>query len=66
LEEHVGRLKGVLEAGADMMFIKSLRTEEECKILVKEVAPKLVHINVPSHVRDKNHAVDKSFGLTYN
>jgi 2-methylisocitrate lyase-like PEP mutase family enzyme len=56
----------VLEAGADMMFIKSLRTEEECKILVKEVAPKLVHINVPSHVRDKNHAVDKSFGLTYN
>ncbi|GAD98722.1 carboxyphosphonoenolpyruvate mutase [Paecilomyces variotii No. 5] len=45
-EEGVKRLKAALEAGADMAFMESPRSEEECKILVKEMGDKPVLINV--------------------
>lgn len=48
--EGVARLKAALDAGADMAFMESPRTEEECEILVKECAPKPVLINVLPHV----------------
>jgi len=47
--EGVERLKAALDAGADMAFMESPRTEEECKVLVKECAPKPVLINVLPH-----------------
>ncbi|RYP06601.1 hypothetical protein DL764_003053 [Monosporascus ibericus] len=47
--EGVKRLKAALDAGADMAFMESPRTEEECRILVKECAPKPVLINVLPH-----------------
>lgn len=49
-EEGVRRLKAALDAGADMAFMESPRTEEECVTLVKELAPKPVLINVLPHV----------------
>ena len=49
-EEGVRRLKAALDAGADMAFMESPRTEEECATLVKELAPKPVLINVLPHV----------------
>jgi len=49
-EEGVRRLKAALEAGADMAFIESPRTEEECVTLVKELAPKPVLINILPHI----------------
>ncbi|KAK5209509.1 hypothetical protein LTR20_003656 [Exophiala xenobiotica] len=47
--EGVKRLKAALDAGADMAFMESPRTEEECKELVKACAPKPVLINVLPH-----------------
>lgn len=49
--EGVRRLKAALDAGADMAFMESPRTQEECEYLVKECAPKPVMINVLPHVR---------------
>jgi 2-methylisocitrate lyase-like PEP mutase family enzyme len=65
-EEGVRRLKAALEAGADMAFMESPRTEEECKILVTELAPKPVLINVLPHVGNSKHFRGKRFGLTWN
>jgi len=48
-DEGVRRLKAALDAGADMAFMESPRTEEECAKLVKELAPKPVLINVLPH-----------------
>lgn len=48
-EEGVRRLKAALDAGADMAFMESPRTEEECQALVKALAPKPVLINVLPH-----------------
>lgn len=48
--EGVRRLKAALEAGADMAFMESPRTEDECRYLVKECAPHPVMINVLPHV----------------
>lgn len=45
-EEGVKRLKAALDAGADMAFMESPRTEEECSELVRALAPKPVLINV--------------------
>ncbi|KAL2005197.1 hypothetical protein VTN00DRAFT_3047 [Thermoascus crustaceus] len=45
-EEGVRRLKAALAAGADMAFMESPRTEEECATLVKEMDGKPVLINV--------------------
>ncbi|KAH8816693.1 carboxyphosphonoenolpyruvate mutase [Xylogone sp. PMI_703] len=42
----VKRLKAALDAGADVAFMESPRTEEECQELVKALAPKPVLINV--------------------
>ncbi|KAJ9493302.1 hypothetical protein H2202_011239 [Exophiala xenobiotica] len=47
--EGVLRLKAALDVGADMAFMESPRTEEECKELVKACAPKPVLINVLPH-----------------
>lgn len=44
--EGVRRLKAAVEAGADMAFMESPRTKEEMQILVKELAPHPVLINV--------------------
>lgn len=52
-DEGVKRLKAALEAGADMAFMESPRTEEECQTLVKELAGKPVLINVLPHVSIK-------------
>lgn len=49
-EEGVKRLKAALAAGADMAFMESPRSEEECKILVKEMGDKPVLINVLPNV----------------
>lgn len=49
-EEGVKRLKAALDAGADMAFMESPRTEEECTTLVRALAPKPVLINVLPHV----------------
>lgn len=49
-EEGVRRLKAALDAGADMAFMESPRTEEECTKLVRALAPKPVLINVLPHV----------------
>lgn len=49
-EEGVSRLKAALDAGADMAFMESPRTEEECTELVKTLAPKPVLINILPHV----------------
>jgi len=48
-EEGVKRLKAALDSGADMAFMESPRTEEECSALVKALAPKPVLINVLPH-----------------
>lgn len=48
--EGVKRLKAALEAGADMAFMESPRTEEECEILVKIMRDKPVLINVLPNV----------------
>ncbi|KAF2179533.1 Phosphoenolpyruvate/pyruvate domain-containing protein [Zopfia rhizophila CBS 207.26] len=48
-QEGVRRLKAALEAGADMAFMESPRTTEECATLVKELAPRPVLINVLPH-----------------
>jgi 2-methylisocitrate lyase-like PEP mutase family enzyme len=63
--EGVRRLKAALEAGADMAFMESPRTEEECKILVQELSPKPVLINVLPNVRDGSFVVivDKKVSL---
>lgn len=45
-DEGVRRLKAALDAGADMAFMESPRTEEECTKLVNALAPKPVLINV--------------------
>jgi len=47
--EGVVRLKAALDAGADMAFMESPRTEEECRQLVQACAPKPVLINVLPH-----------------
>ncbi|KIW21423.1 hypothetical protein PV08_02003 [Exophiala spinifera] len=47
--EGVNRLKAALDTGADMAFMESPRSEEECKELVKACAPKPVLINVLPH-----------------
>lgn len=44
------RLKAALDAGADMAFMESPRSEDECKALVRECAPKPVLINVLPNV----------------
>jgi 2-methylisocitrate lyase-like PEP mutase family enzyme len=49
-DEGVRRLKAALDAGADMAFMESPRTEEECAQLVKKLAPKPVLINVLPNV----------------
>jgi 2-methylisocitrate lyase-like PEP mutase family enzyme len=49
-QEGVKRLKAALDAGADMAFMESPRTKEECAYLVKECAPKPVLINILPHV----------------
>ena len=49
-QEGVKRLKAALDAGADMAFMESPRTREECMALVKECAPKPVLINILPHV----------------
>lgn len=48
-EEGVRRLKAALEAGADMAFMESPRTQDECVTLVRELAPHPVLINVLPH-----------------
>lgn len=45
-EEGVKRLKAALEAGADMAFMESPNTVEECKELVQSLAPHPVLINI--------------------
>ncbi|KAI3570561.1 carboxyphosphonoenolpyruvate mutase [Fusarium oxysporum f. sp. albedinis] len=45
-DEGVRRLKAAMQAGADMAFMESPRTKEEMKILVEELAPHPVLINV--------------------
>lgn len=45
-DEGVKRLKAAMEAGADMAFMESPRTVEECATLVREFAGKPVLINV--------------------
>lgn len=45
-DEGVRRLQEAVEAGADMAFMESPRTKEECAILVQELAPTPVLINV--------------------
>jgi 2-methylisocitrate lyase-like PEP mutase family enzyme len=45
-DEGVRRLKAALDSGADMGFMESPRTEEECAELVKELAPRPVLINI--------------------
>jgi len=47
--EGVRRLKAALDAGADMAFMESPRSEEECKYLVEQCSPKPVMINVIPH-----------------
>lgn len=49
-DEGVRRLKAAMEAGADMAFMESPRTKEEMRILVKELAPHPVLINVLPNV----------------
>jgi 2-methylisocitrate lyase-like PEP mutase family enzyme len=44
--EGMKRLQEALKAGADMAFIESPRSAEECKELVEACAPKLALINV--------------------
>jgi 2-methylisocitrate lyase-like PEP mutase family enzyme len=51
-DEGVRRLKAALDAGADMAFMESPRTQDECATLVKELAPHHVLINVLPHVRE--------------
>jgi len=48
-EEGVKRLKAALEAGADMAFMESPETEDECAELVKTLTPSPVLINVLPH-----------------
>jgi len=45
-DEGVKRLKAALDSGADMAFMESPRTEDECKSLVEQLAPKPVLINI--------------------
>jgi 2-methylisocitrate lyase-like PEP mutase family enzyme len=45
-QEGVKRLQEALKAGADMAFMESPRTIEECKELVKACAPKPVLLNI--------------------
>ena len=52
-DEGVMRLRAALDAGADMAFMESPRTEEECATLVRELAGRPVLINVLPHVRKK-------------
>jgi len=49
-DEGVRRLKAAMEAGADIAFMESPRTKEEMQILVKELAPHPVLINVLPNV----------------
>lgn len=44
--EGVKRLKAAVKAGADMAFMESPRTEEECRTLVREMGGVPVLINV--------------------
>ncbi|KAJ9349784.1 carboxyphosphonoenolpyruvate mutase [Paecilomyces variotii] len=57
-EEGVKRLKAALAAGADMAFMESPRSEEECKILVKEMGDKPVLINVLPNGLTPNFTTD--------
>jgi 2-methylisocitrate lyase-like PEP mutase family enzyme len=50
-EEGVKRLKAAVAAGADMAFMESPRTEEECRTLVQEMGDVPVLINILPHVR---------------
>lgn len=43
-------MKAAMEAGADMAFMESPRTKEEMQILVKELSPHPVLINVLPNV----------------
>lgn len=43
-------MKAALEAGADMAFMESPRTEEECATLVREMDGRPVLINVLPNV----------------
>lgn len=45
-EEGVKRLKAAMEAGADMAFMESPNTVEECRELVESLAPHPVLINI--------------------
>lgn len=45
-DEGVRRLKAAMQAGADVAFMESPRTKDEMRILVKELAPHPVLINV--------------------
>lgn len=45
-EEGVKRLKAAVECGADVAFMESPRTEDECRRLVQELAPHPVLINI--------------------
>lgn len=45
-DEGVRRLREAVEAGADVAFMESPRTEDECATLVRELAPTPVLINV--------------------
>lgn len=64
--EGVKRLKAALDAGADMAFMESPRTEEECKELVKACAPKPVLVNVLPHVSTVMKRNTKGNSLTCN
>ncbi len=48
--EGIKRLKAAVAAGADMVFMESPRTEEECRTLVKEMGDVPVLINVLPNV----------------
>lgn len=62
--EGVKRLKAAIAAGADVAFMESPRTEEECATLVKELAPKPVLINVLPNVSTTFR--HENFGMGYN
>lgn len=50
-DDGVRRLKAAVKAGADMVFMESPRTEDECRTLVKEMGDVPVLINVLPNVR---------------
>lgn len=66
----VRRLKAAMQAGADVAFMESPRTKDEMRVLVKELAPHPVLINVLPDVSFRAYRVpscaDTIQGLTGN